>query len=402
MHGKLHLAFSVPSGFHARELLFPLKPHLENDAQIDRVSCITPGAAHTAEIFPAYGSKFAFYPNPPDLAGHTFLLKKLAPAIVLTTTAGLDFRDVPILQAARQLGLPTCTFVASWDNVYKMERFKQFGKPYILADILVVWNRMLRDHLLRVFPTLKPEHVVVLGAPRFDFFSHANRIPSREQLLKYLGFAHDDSKLIHIATTELYPMEYIVKAIRQASEAGTLPRRLQVYASVHPGGKLSRHEGYAKKYGVTVRFSFGRRDHAPVPEFAYNPTVEEIYMLVALFKHTDVLVNHSSTVAIESMVADVPVVNVKYGQPFDWWRWYRSMVYRDFQQHYVDITQGGGTTIVKNKQQLIAAIARYLQNPEAERRERHDSAQRIITTLAGNASQQFLDLLKHVAFNHQH
>lgn len=397
----LHLVLSVPTGFHARELLMPLKKLLESDPAIAHVSCITPGAAARPEIFPKYGSKFSFYLNPEDAVGHEKLLQKLAPDIVVTTTFGLDQRDVPILRAGKALRIPTFTFVASWDNVYKMERFKRFEKDYVLADHLAVWNPMMREHLLRVFTELAADRVTVTGAPRFDFFHHSQDIPSREELLAYLGLANDGSKLIHIATTELYPMEYIVREIREAASSGELPAQLHLHASVHPGGAMENHRGYAQKYGVSVRFSFGRRTKAPIPEFAYNPTREEIYWLVALFKYSDVLVNHSSTVAIESMVADIPVVNVKYGRAFDWWRWYRSMVYRDFQQHYADITRGGGTTIAGNRRQLIAALARYLQDPSYHRQQRRETAQALLTNLEGTASQAMLDLIREKALNHR-
>lgn len=394
---SLHIVISAPTGYNARELLQPLAPLLTTDASISRVTVITPAASVAREVFRGYGSKFFFVANPKDQASHNQLLKNLQPSVVVTPTSGLDDKDTPILTAARESDYRTYTFVASWDNVYKMERFKQFGKLYVLADHLAVWNQMMRDHLLRIFPQLLPEQISIVGSPRLDVFAKTDGIPSRRELFEYLQLPYDGGKLLHIATTELYPMEYIVKTIRRAVTAGKLPRSTHLYASVHPGGDMSKHDRYATKYNVKVRYSFGRRNNAPLPEFLYNPTPSEAAMLVALFRHADVLINHSSTVALESMLADTPVINVKYGQPLDWWRWYRSMVYRDFQQHYADIVRGGGTTIVTRPRDLIAAVATYLDHPEHKRQERRETMENMITYTDGSASRRLLDSIKTTA-----
>lgn len=390
------ILLSVPSGFHARELLLPLKSLLENDSEISKVICLTPAASYRTEIFSTYGPKFEFILNPEGQKAHDELLTRLRPDIIITTTSGLDALDVPILQAAKNNDIPTLTFIASWDNVWKMERLHHQKRPQVLADQLIVWNTMMRDHLLRVFPHLKDEQIAVIGAPRFDFFYHQDKIPSEEALRRYLSMPAG-GKLIHFATTELYAMGYIIGTISEAARNKSLPAPLHLYASVHPGGNMARHQQDAKGYDLTIRYSFGRHDTAPHPLFRYHPALEDVYMLVALFKYSHLLINHSSTVAIESFLADVPVINVKYGQPLDWWRWYRSMVYRDFQQHYRDITAHHGTTVVYNRRQLIAATKRYLEQPETDRPARQLTLKKMITTTDGTASQQVLAAIKRLA-----
>lgn len=385
----MHLALSVPSGFHARELLVPLKLLLEKDPAIEHVTVITPGAPYRADIFPTYGEKFSFESNPPSPNEHEKLLRRLQPSLVITTTSGLDTKDVPLLEAARRLKLPTCTFIASWDNVWKMERLKNDGRPQVLADHLAVWNTMMRDHLRRVFPDVAMERITITGAPRFDFFAHNEKIPTRQHLFATLGLSDPTAKLVHVATTELYPSDYLIHTLA--------PLPIKIYVSVHPGGNLEKHKAYAEPAGAIVRYSFGRQATAPVPAFLYNPTLDDIYMLVALFKHSDALVNHSSTVAIESLLADRPVINVKYGRRFDWWRWHRSMVYRDFQQHYPDIVSGGATKVAYNARQLVQALQNYLEHPEEQRSERAATATKIVTITDGTASQKMLELIKQQA-----
>lgn len=392
----MKLLFSIPGGFHWRELVLPLHSLLEADTAVTKILCVTPGAPRHAAIFTGYSDKFEFTANPADAAGTEALLSVFAPDVVITTTAGLDHRDTPLLSAAQRLGIRTFTFIASWDNVWKIERFIREHKPIVLADRLAVWNTMMTDHLRRLFPDLSPERIIRPGVPRFDYFFDQKNIPAKNDLYRRLAFDQPDRPLIHLSTTELYPMDYLAASLRAAIHNQTITGQPYLLATVHPGGNLARHQSL-ERYGVVVRYAFGRRDEAPIPEFRYAPRVQDILDQVALFTYSSVLINHSSTTAIESLIAGVPVINVRYGQPLDWWRWHRSMVYRDFNEHYQDILQGNGTTVVNNSRQLISAVSEALVNPEKKHEQRAATVRRMITATDGMAAARMLAAIKDLA-----
>lgn len=400
----MKIVISVPSGYHAREILFPLQDLLTKDPSISSVFVITPAAEWHQQLFPGFAPKFSFHANAFNPEGHEHLLSDLQPDLVLTPTMGLDLKDTPLILAARRLNIPTLTFVSSWDNVFKIARLMRRGHAkysssvsidYALPDYFAVWNQYNADHLFRLFPHLQPAQVIITGPPRFDYFSHTDRIPSKADLYNYLDIKSDpaSTSLIHCATTELYPFNYIIKQIHDAAIANRLANPVELYASVHPGGNMSKHQVYAK-YGVTTRYSFGRRDSSPHSNFLYLPTTQEMYYLIALFQHSALLVNQSSTVAIESMRANVPVINVMYGRSYDWWRWHRSMVYRDFHQHYRYITDNKGTSLVRHPRSLIPAINVCLNNPPYKSFERAYTVQELITYSDGSCSRRLIDLAK--------
>lgn len=407
---SMKILISVPSGYHAREILFPLQSLLTDDPAVSAVAVLTPAAPWQRQLFPDFPAKFSFHANPANNADHDSLLSRLSPDVVLTPTNGLDLKDTPILLAARRLSIPSVTFISSWDNVFKIDRLlrhgharhtRAAGAAYALPDYFAVWNQFNADHLMRLFPNFDPNRITITGPPRFDYFTHTPSIPSKADLFAWLDIKSDPATthLIHCATTKLYPFSYIIKKIHQAA-----PRQLAapvtLYASVHPGGNMSKHLAY-RRYGVTTRYSFGRRDSSPHPDFLYLPTSRDIYCLVSLFKHSSLLINQSSTVAIESMCADVPVINVMYGQPFDWWRWHRSMVYRDFRQHYRYITDYHGTTLVKNSRSLIPAINNCLTNPSSLADERALTVEKLITYTDGSCSRRLLEVVKNAIHTHR-
>ena len=372
--------------------MLPLRWHLEQHTDVTEVHVVTPAAPIAKQVFQEFGAKFYYHENPQSDTRHKELFASLKPDVVITNTVGHDELDEPILRIAKEMGIPTVTFIASWDNVWKIERLMQSKIPICIADRIIVWNSMMKTHFMRLFPDFKDERIAVIGAPRLDYFAQKEKITSKEEVYKQFGFTDISRPFIHIATTELYPMEYIVRAIREAIDAKIIPYNPYLYASVHPGGSLEKYKPF-EKYGVTVRFSPGRKEEISLPAFRYAPTEADIFFLLGVFTHASVLVNHSSTVALESLIAGVPVINVKYGKPLDWWNWRRSMVFRDFEQHYDDLVSDGATYISSSKKDLVQSVVDASYNPHAKDAARDLTVKKMITTTNGTASKQVLDFI---------
>lgn len=391
------IAVSVPSGAHHRSFLQPMRDlFLEQTDWTFLV--ITPGAPWAGRLFPATEyprNRFAFVEN----AEAESLLARNRPALVVTTTAGLDPTDPPILDAAKKRGVRTVTVMEGWDNARKMDRVNRGlgkgGQRIVIPDHLIAWNTIMAADLLRFLPGLRPDQISAIGAPRLDYFGprYAETLPSPEDTLRFFGL-RPGAPVLHLATTELYDHGHVARAIGEAKQRGDLPADLQLYASVHPGGKMERHRSWAERYGFVLRYSPGRREDAPHPDFRYHPTREDMLHLVAFFTCTDVLVNLSSTVALESCLADRPTICAFFGKPFDWWGWNRSMVVRDFHQHYADLLRGGGIAVARNPRELVRTITTYLRDPARDRDGRRRSAETIATTLAGDASDRVLRVLR--------
>lgn len=375
---------SVPSGSHSRALLKPLRPFFEQATREQKIKLIivSPMSRYPDLIREFQGSGFIF------VAWEPSIFEQYQPALVVSTTTGLDECDIPILKEAKKRKIPTLTYIESWDNVWKMQRRQN---EMVKVNTLLVWNEMMKKHAQRIFG-YKDNQIHIVGSPRLDYFWHKDKIPSREELCHYLN-VDPKKKLIHIATVELYDISYVVKIIAEARDQGKIKMPVEIYCSVHPGGDITKHEQYARICKAKLRYSFGRNDSVLHPLFKYNPTDQDMYMLVSLWINSDLMVNFSSTAAIESMLGDTPTINVMFGKPFDFWRWRKSAVYRDFKEHYKDIITERGTTVVKNKKQFLAAINQYLVRPDLNREGRRKTCQKMLTFLDGQSSERVFNLI---------
>lgn len=378
-----------------RELLLPLRRHLEVHNAVTEVHVVTPAAPIAREIFSEFGPKFFYHENSKDDAGHRELFLRIKPDVVVTNTVGHDALDEPILRIAKEIHIPTVTFIASWDNVWKIDRLIASRIDIAIADRFIVWNEIMKEHLMQTFPNIERESIAVIGAPRLDYFTHKDKIAIKKEIYAAFGFEDTSRPFIHLATTELYPMQYLAKTLYKGIQAHKIPNRPYLYASIHPGGQVEKYKAF-EEYGFTVRRSPGRNDAISIPSFKYAPTEKDMYFLIGVFTHAAVLLNHSSTVALESLMTGVPVININYGMPLDWWRWRRSMVVRDFQQHYHDLISDGATYVVTSKKQLVSCVADALNNPHAKDAAQGITVKKMITTTDGTAGKQVLDFIVNV------
>src|SRR5205085_6898995 len=79
------------------------------------------------------------------------------------------------VQAAQWLGIPTATFIFSWDNLTSQGRIML---PY---DYYLVWNNSIKNHLLDIYDSIRPEQVFVTGTPQFDSHFDKESYWSREE-----------------------------------------------------------------------------------------------------------------------------------------------------------------------------------------------------------------------------
>jgi CDP-glycerol glycerophosphotransferase (TagB/SpsB family) len=120
---------------------------------------------------------------------------------------------------------------------------------------------------------------------------------------------------------------------------------------------------------------------------AIDITAENQRHLANTLRHSDVVVNVASTVAIEAAIFDTPVVNVSFDgeTPSDWLRSARR--YYRF-THYVNITRHRAVRVAERPEQLVDYIGRYLDDPSLDRDGRRRVALEQCQLLDGRAAER--------------
>lgn len=285
---EVMLRFRRPSGGalsrtvgHAAHLLGRLVPTPDGAAWLDR--------SHAAAVSGGNG----------DLAPFEAFLRREKPDAVFCTHQRAS-RAVPALLAARRLGIPTATFIYSWDNLPK-------GRMAVHADRFLVWSEAMKAELLLYYPEMDPGRVRVVGTPQFEpHLDPALAVP-REAFLGGMGldparpvvcFSGDDEM------TSPFDPAYLADLAAIPDPPQILFRRAPTDVSGRYAEVLARFPEIAV---CDPAWRAGEGDWTQVA-----PLPEDLALLANVARHCDAVVNLGSTMGLDFALFDKPAVYVAY------------------------------------------------------------------------------------------
>lgn len=328
----------------------------------------------------------------PSLRSYRELFRTLDPDMLFCSHQRPPQVVLPVL-AARSLGIPTATFIFSWDNLTSKGRI---AAPF---DHYLVWSDHMAAELLRYYPNVAPDRVHVVGSPQFDasvdprirltrerFFSQIAADP-RRPLICYsggdVGTCPDDAAHVRL----------VMEMIRDGRIQGN-PQLVVRPSPVDPGRRYDQ----VRADFPELRYAQPAWIHAPGEGWArVMPTPADVQFLANLTYYSDLNINVASTMTLDFAIQDRPVVNIAFdvsqppplGLPL-------HRVYYEY-EHYRPVRNLGAARIARSAEQLAEHVNRYLADPALDRENRRslvelevrlplgESATRILTTL-GNLS----------------
>jgi hypothetical protein len=280
------------------------------------------------------------------------LYKELKPSLVFNGSHVHSRIATQAVQAAQWLGIPTATFIFSWDNLTSQGRIML---PY---DHYLVWNEAIRQQFLEMYDWIRPDQVFVTGTPQFDLHFRPEFYWSRQEFCARVGA--DPSRPIVLYSTGManhMPGEpEIVEGIADMLKALSVQEKPQLLVRVYPKDLTGRFEEL-KRRRPDILFP-------AVPwEVAWlTPRYDDSYLLTNTLRHAAVGINVASTVSLELCMFDKPVINVGYNPPsvgrdeLDYARYYEF-------DHYRPIVQSGAVRVAWSQAEMADLISHALAEP---------------------------------------
>lgn len=216
----------------------------------------------------------------------------------------------PIL-AAQDLGIPTGTFIFSWDNLPK-------ATTLIETDFYFVWSDHMKKELLMYCPYVKPEQIFVTGTPQFESHFDATLIQSKEDFFaenkldlnkKYICFSGDD---IVTSPLDQYYLEDLALSVRELNYKGY---NLAIIYRKCPVDFTSRYQPILEEYkDVIVSIDPLWR---PVGK-NWNeimPSKEDFALQSNICEHTEFVGNIASSMVFDFVAHNKSCLFFDYEQP---------------------------------------------------------------------------------------
>ncbi|MEO8097274.1 MAG: hypothetical protein ABI811_06190 [Acidobacteriota bacterium] len=317
------------------------------------------------------------------------LFKELKPDLVFNGSHIHGPAAEEPLRAAHQMGIPTAGFVFSWDNLTSRGRIMA---PY---DYFFVWNQGMKKQLLNLYSHLRPENVFAPGTPQFDFHFQDQFHLSRVELCRRIGL--DPQRPIIFYTTGMnthFPEEHrTVEFLIQALERMNLRPKPQLVVRRYVKGTSREMMDLANRNLPDVVF----------PDILWEekwktPLYEDLPIYTSLLREAALGINVASTVSLELIIHDKPVINLGFDPPGSklgpLWEYERHLRF----DHYAPVVASGAVMVARSPQDLEPMIMRGLTEPEALREERARFKESMFgSTLDGRAGSRIAEILTGIA-----
>jgi UDP-N-acetylglucosamine 2-epimerase len=312
------------------------------------------------------------------------LFARYKPVLLVVSSPGLIFAELPLLRTAVRQGVPSMSVDASWDN------FTNKVLPARRVSRLIVWNDLMKQQAVQ-FHGYSPEQITVTGPPHWDLYFRGGRESTREKFFRRIG-ADLSRKLVTLTTTprELYPhYDHVLRILIDAMAGGRYPYPSQILVRVHPRDDVARYKEFLETPHVIVEKPF-RPTVKAGDGLAVDITLESQQHLADTMRYSDVVVQVSSTIAIEAAIFNTPVVNISFDgeQPAEWVRSARR--YLKF-THIANITRHGAVRLADTPDAMVEGIAEYLRDPSLDAAGRRRVVQEQCQFLDGRSSERVAD-----------
>jgi hypothetical protein len=322
------------------------------------------------------------------------IFEKTKPSVIFSGCQR-PFSVLPAVLAAKQMGIPTATFIVSWDNLSSKGRIVA---PY---DHFFVWGKNMRSELLRYLPHVPEQNIHIVGTPQFDPYADSDLLWTREDFFQRIG--GDPARPLICFS---------------GGDAGTCPEdpeHVRILLQMIRDGRIQRHPQVLVRPSPVddgVRYDSVRRDFPELmfvrPEWTHTrpgdwtrviPSAEDIQFLTNLAHYADMNVNLGSTMTLDFGLHDKPVVNVAFdvadpplfGMPvYDYYYNY---------EHFRPVVEFGASRIARAADQLPGCVNAYLEDPALDREGRRRLVNLHVDVPPGQSSKATVAALERIARN---
>ncbi len=298
--------------------------------------------------------------------------EKYNPALIMTATPGVQVYDAEAILYGKKKGIPTLATNLSWDNLTSFKCVRS-RKP----DYLFVWNQVLKDAAMEIhnFPADK---IFITGSMRFDrYFDGSHPLPGREDFLKSKNLNPTYPTILFASGGRAPHQPKVLAKIVAARNENKIPY-VNFLVRPHPFDDPEFYRPLASEKDLWI-------------ERLFQPIENSFLNLKASLAHTEINVNHKSTISLESFIFDKPVINF-----MDPGATFQNKHYFDKSSYYYPLIKEGSIFLAKDDNELIVGINEYLKNPKKDSAARQRVADNFYAFRDGLSYKRSVELLSKI------
>lgn len=326
------------------------------------------------------------------------LLADLKPKL-LVSSYPVSVLEATFLLEAQRAGITTVGQLLSWDNITCKGRFS------VVPDYFITWGPIMSAELEEYYQ-VPPERIRQTGVPHFDAHVNMPDPAGVEAEVTALGLDPQRPYMLfgmsapYFAPREIDIVEWLARQVNENRFGDQMqlvvrPHPQNVQGSMADQSWLPRLDRIA---GPRVAVDYPSLENS---RLEWNLKESDLAHLVNLISGCSLLLNSGSTLSIDALIHDKPVIVTSFDAEADlaWFKSARRAL--DF-YHYAKLVATGGVRVVRSFDQLDSAITRYLADPSADAAGRARAREQEVGYTDGRSAARVADALatlhKHGSF----
>lgn len=268
--------------------------------------------------------------------------------------------ELPV-KIAHKMGIKTAGFIFSWDNLTSRSRI------FVPYDYYFVWHENMKTQLLEIYPEIQPKRVKITGTPQFDFHFKEEFEWTKEQLCEKIGVDSERPIVLYTAGIDRhFPEEHrTVQYISEILGKIDINPKPQMVVRTYVKGTSKEMQSFVQNGLPHTTFIDTDWD-----EKFYTPSYDDLFVYTNLIRYCVLGINAASTVSLELMMFDKPVINLGFDPPggkiTNAFRWIRHLKF----DHYKPVVESGAVLTAMKPEDLSDMILHSIRNPKSLAKER--------------------------------
>jgi hypothetical protein len=368
------LNFNKPKGFTKRAIL-------------NRIVYVVTSIFHSESAIRTYEKwQFLSFKNHKTVKVYKDFLQTDLPDILFFTHQRPPFL-APMLATSNHLNIPNAAFIFSWDNLASKGRM--LGE----FDYYLVWSDLMKTELLTFYPNTKKENISIVGTPQFEPYVLEDY--KVDKAIFYNEFSLDiNKKLICYSCADSSIGKNDTIHIKALWNYIKLHNHLQLIVRTSPAEDGKRFKNLMVqipeiKWNIP-KWIQTRKNHTESWSQRL-PTKQDVLDLKAILSFSHVNVNMLSTMSLDFMIFDKPVINTVFGNT-------KNGLYNDQRflnyDHYKYVIDSKAVTIATNETELHQQLEEAINKPEKRQEFRKDILKFEIGVPIFGTSKRIVEALK--------
>jgi len=330
--------------------------------------------------------KSVFYKHCKDV------LEREKPDLVFCTNQRPVHAIAP-LSAAQDLGIPTSTFIFSWDNLPK-------ATMIVEPDFYFVWSEYMKEELINYYPFINSDNIFITGSPQFEPHFNLKLRKTREEFFEennldlnkeYICFSGDDKTT---SPDDAHYLQDVAESIESLNKAGVT--KLGILFRRCPVDFSDRYDTVLEKYKDLIVPIAPKWKQVGGSWNSILPTQKDLELQVNTILHTKAVINLGSSMVFDFAIFQKPCLFFNYNVELkEYENWSIEKVYNFV--HFRSMPTGKEVIWLRSKKEIGPKLKVALENSHKTVEEAKDWFEKINISPAEKASERIWEAIDKIA-----